>query len=45
MLDQIQAVLAGQTPGPPISRLIGFRIASIAPGQAVVEFEAGPQHG
>jgi uncharacterized protein (TIGR00369 family) len=44
MLDHIQSILAGESPQPPIGRLIGFRIASIAPGQAVIEFEAGPQH-
>lgn len=44
MLDQIQSMLAGEAPPPPISRLIGFRLTSIAPGQAVIEFEAGPQH-
>ena len=44
MLDNLQSMLAGDSPPPPIARLGGFRLTSIAPGQAVVEFEAGPQH-
>jgi uncharacterized protein (TIGR00369 family) len=44
MLDSIQSMLAGESPPPPISRLIGFRLTSIAPAEAVIELDAGPQH-
>jgi len=29
---------------PPVARLIGFRLAAVEHGRAVVELEAGPQH-
>jgi uncharacterized protein (TIGR00369 family) len=29
---------------PPVAELIGFRVAEVAPGRAVVELVAGPQH-
>ncbi len=44
MLDAIQATVRGDVPPPPIATLIGFRLSSIEPGRAVVEFEAGPRH-
>ncbi|HLF25230.1 MAG TPA: PaaI family thioesterase [Anaerolineae bacterium] len=44
MLDRIQQMLNGEVPLPPIAALIGFRLASIEPGQAVIEFEAGERH-
>ena len=44
MLDLIDMVRRGKLPPPPIATLIGFSIASIEPGLAVMHMEAGPQH-
>jgi len=44
MLDRIQRMLRGESPPPPIATLIGFKLTSIEPGQAVIEFEAGARH-
>jgi len=44
MLERVQAMLRGEAPGPPVAGLIGFRLAEVAPGRAVFEMEAGPQH-
>ena len=41
MLDLIDMVRRGELPPPPIATLIGFSIASIEPGLAVMEMEAG----
>jgi uncharacterized protein (TIGR00369 family) len=44
MLDLITKIQRGELPPPPVATLIGFSIASIEPGLAVMEMEAGPQH-
>ena len=44
MLDRIERQLKGEVPPPPIARLIGFNLASIAPGEAVVELQATEAH-
>jgi len=44
MLDMIRMVGNGELPPPPVATLIGFRLASVQPGVAVLELEAGPQH-
>jgi uncharacterized protein (TIGR00369 family) len=44
MLDRIEQVVRGDAPAPPIGRLIGFKITSIKPGEAIVELEAGERH-
>ena len=44
MLGRVQAILRGDAPDPPVARLVGFRLVSVAPGRAVFEMEAGPQH-
>jgi len=44
MLDYLYRMLRGEAPHPPVATLIGFRLASIEPGQATVEFEAGERH-
>ena len=44
MLERVQAMLRGEAPDPPVARLIGFRLVAVAPGSAVFEMEAGPQH-
>lgn len=44
MLDLMQRWLSGKAPQPPIATLIGFRLTSIEPGEAVIEFEATELH-
>jgi uncharacterized protein (TIGR00369 family) len=44
MLEQIQKVVRGEFPGPPVARLIGFTVREVAPGRAVVDFEADARH-
>jgi len=44
MLDMIRMMENGELPPPPVATLIGFRLASVQPGVAVLELEAGPQH-
>jgi len=44
LLERAQAMIRGEEPGPPVARLLGFRIVEVAPGRAVFEMEAGPQH-
>ena len=44
LLERVQAMIRGEEPGPPVARLLGFRIVEVAPGRAVFEMEAGPQH-
>jgi uncharacterized protein (TIGR00369 family) len=40
MLDLIDAMLRGEKPPPPVAKLIGFKIISLASGQVIVELEA-----
>lgn len=44
LIDRIQGILEGEVPPPPIAELIGFQLASINPGEAVIEFEASGAH-
>lgn len=44
MFDGIQKTLRGEVPPPPAAALIGFRLVSARPGEAVVELEAGGRH-
>jgi uncharacterized protein (TIGR00369 family) len=44
MLERIQAILRGDVPPPPVAQLVGFQLVAVAPGSAVFEMEAGPQH-
>jgi uncharacterized protein (TIGR00369 family) len=44
ILDNIERMLKGDIPHPPIAQLIGFRIASVKPGEAVIEFDAREIH-
>ena len=44
MLEGLQAQIRGELPPPPIAKLIGFRLAAVAPGSSTVILEAGPQH-
>jgi uncharacterized protein (TIGR00369 family) len=44
MFERVQAMLRGEAPDPPVARLVGFHLVAVAPGTAVFEMEAGPQH-
>ena len=44
MLEMIERVAKGELPPPPVARLIGFRLTSIQPGEAVVELETNERH-
>src|SRR5438105_12071335 len=44
MLERIQAMLRGDAPPPAVAELVGFELVAVAPGSAVFEMEAGPQH-
>ena len=44
MLEMIERVANGELPPPPVARLIGFRLTSIRPGEAVVELETNERH-
>jgi uncharacterized protein (TIGR00369 family) len=43
-LDNLERVIRGELPPPPIARLIGFRLTSVRHGEAVVELEASETH-
>src|SRR5262245_16231726 len=44
MLAAIRGIQQGEVPPPAVASLIGFTIAEVEPGLAVVEFEAGERH-
>jgi len=48
MLDLARKALSGEieVPGlpPPVAKLIGFTLTEVAPGRAVIEFEAAERH-
>jgi uncharacterized protein (TIGR00369 family) len=44
MLDMLERLQKGETTPPPIARLIGFKLVSIKPGEAIIEFEATEAH-
>jgi uncharacterized protein (TIGR00369 family) len=44
MLDRLRMLQRGELPPPPVATLIGFALASVEPGRAVVEFEATERH-
>jgi uncharacterized protein (TIGR00369 family) len=44
MLDQMEKMISGELPDPPIAQLLGLRVISIVPGESHVELDAGPQH-
>jgi len=41
---QIQMMMNGSIPPPPIAKLIGFKLVSVTSGRAVIELEAGDRH-
>ena len=44
MLDLIEKVYGGELPPPPVATLIGFTLAAIEPGRAVMELMADARH-
>ena len=44
MLERVQAMIRKEAPNPPVADLVGFRVIEVAPGRALFEMEAGPQH-
>lgn len=42
--NQIQRMLNGSIPPPPIANLIGFKLTTIESGKAVIELEADEKH-
>ena len=43
-LENLEAMIRGEVPPPPIGQLIGFRLVAVKPGEAVFDFEAGEKH-
>jgi uncharacterized protein (TIGR00369 family) len=43
-LQRLEAMARGEVEPPPVAKLVGFRLASVELGQAVIDFEPGPQH-
>jgi uncharacterized protein (TIGR00369 family) len=44
LLERLQGLYRGDTPPPPIARLIGFTLSSLEVGRVTVELEAGERH-
>src|SRR5919197_1282794 len=42
--DVVQQIYRGELSPPPVASLIGFTLAAVQPGQAIIEFEATAQH-
>jgi len=43
-LDNLERLVRGELPAPPIARLIGFQVTSVRHGEAAVELEASDIH-
>ena len=39
-----EKVIRGDAPSPPVAQTVGFRMAHVERGRAVIEFEAEPRH-
>ena len=44
MLDLIRMMARGEMPPPPVATLIGFTLASVEPGRAVIQLDADDRH-
>jgi uncharacterized protein (TIGR00369 family) len=44
MLENMQRMIRGEYPPPPVGRLIGFRLLAVEPGEATFELEAAEKH-
>ena len=43
-LRQLEQMIRGEVPAPPIAKLVGFTIVGIELGRSVFEMNAGPEH-
>jgi uncharacterized protein (TIGR00369 family) len=43
-IEYLRAILAGQFPAPPISRVLGFRLAEVEEGRAVFAVQPNESH-
>jgi uncharacterized protein (TIGR00369 family) len=43
-LRQLEQMVRGEVPAPPIAKLVGFTIVGIELGRSVFEMNAGPEH-
>jgi len=44
MLEHMHKMIRGEAPPPPVAQLIGFRLVSVAAGEATFEMEASDRH-
>ncbi len=44
LLEMARRMIAGELPQPPVGELVGFKLAAIDAGHAVIEFEATKRH-
>ena len=44
MLDLLRRVARGEMPAPPVATLIGFTLAAVEPGRAVVQLDVDDRH-
>ena len=43
-LQNLERVIRGELPPPPIAQLIGFTLIAVKPGEAVFDFESSEKH-
>jgi uncharacterized protein (TIGR00369 family) len=43
-LDDLEKLVRGEIPSPPIAQLIGFKLVAIKSGEAVIDFTAAEKH-
>ena len=43
-LENLERMIRGAVPAPPIAQLIGFRLVAVKPGEAVFDFESSEKH-
>ncbi len=43
-LRQLEQMISGDVPAPPVAKLVGFTIVGIELGRSVFEMNAGPEH-
>lgn len=44
MMQQLERLVRGEIPPPPVARLIGFRLSAVERGRAVIELDADSRH-
>jgi uncharacterized protein (TIGR00369 family) len=43
-IEALEKMIRGEIPGPPVARLVGFRLTSIRRGEAVIEIDTSENH-